>query len=153
MLVPGRITDPPWLAQDSPPRAPSNEGSLFQLLGVLLVDALSCQPYRDPSAGENHLTPGPVLSPGGHRQWLSRDLAISAHSELIRRFTLTPKQILGGVYRAAVIPHHNLSCSSVLFLSLPPFLEGCCQGPFQLTTFCSVLSQILLPEEPSLRLR
>ena len=96
-MVPGRITDPPCLAQDSTPRAPANEGSLFQLLGVLLVDALGCQPYRDPSAGENHLTPGPVLSPGVHRQWLSRDLAISAHSDLIRRFTLTPKQILGGL--------------------------------------------------------
>lgn len=68
MLVPGCIMNPSWLAQGSLPRAASNEGSLFQLLGVLLVDALGCQPYRDPSVGENHLTPGPVLSPGGHRQ-------------------------------------------------------------------------------------
>lgn len=78
------------------------------------VVALGCQPYRDPSVGENHLAQGPVLSLGGHRQWLSRDLAISAHSELIRKFTLTPKQILAGL-QSWFILHHNLSCSSVLY--------------------------------------
>lgn len=94
---------------------------------ALLVDALGCQPYRDPSVGENHLAQGPVLSPGGHRQWLSRDLAISAYLELIRKFILTPKQILARLLSWFII-HHNLSCSSVLFTSPPPFLDGWCQG-------------------------
>lgn len=37
MLVPRCIMNPPWLAQGAPPRVPSNDGSLFQLLGMSLV--------------------------------------------------------------------------------------------------------------------
>lgn len=49
---------PQW-ALGVPPRSPSDDGLLFQVPGVLLADALGCQPCRDPSAGEKHLVQGP----------------------------------------------------------------------------------------------
>lgn len=59
-------------------QTPSNEGLLLQLLGAASTDALSCQPLQGSPQLERAISlKGLGPSPGGHNQWLNRDLTLS----------------------------------------------------------------------------